>query len=139
MNIFLLEHMLHTYFYPEFFRTATAPKYVCENRAATLDCIVQFVFDDKMVVTLDVVWKRNGNLINDSTPRHVLIRNSMVPPRVVGVLVKEINLDDRRARYTCTVNHPPHYFYSVVTLNVLGKFTNIFMMMHYALMMHNAS
>ena len=117
----------------EFFRNATAPKYACENGAATLDCIVQFVFDDEMRVTLNAVWERNGNLINDSTPRHVLIRNSMVPPRVIGVIVKEINSDDQGARYTCTVNHPPHYFYSNVTLNVLGKFSkiNAFIMMHY--------
>jgi len=90
------------------------------NGGATLTCIVQFVFDDGMAVTLDAVWKRNGFIIDSLTPHHELIKNSMIPPRIVGVLVKDFEEYDDGTEYTCTVNYAPDYFNSSHYLFVSG-------------------
>ena len=106
-----------------FHQQATAPYDICVNGGASLKCIVEFEFYDRMVVTLDAVWKRNGYIVDSLTPRHDLIRNSMVPPRVIGVLIKDIKEYDDGVEYTCTVNHAPDYFNSTVILKVLGMDT----------------
>ncbi|XP_065894540.1 uncharacterized protein [Dysidea avara] len=102
----------------------TAPDYVCVNRGVLLKCVVQFLFDDGKAATLDAVWERDGDVVNGSTPRHELIRDSMVPPRVIGVLVKDIKEDDDGAEYTCTVSHAPDDFNSTIILNVFSKYYN---------------
>ena len=88
-----------------------------------MKCVVQFLFDDGKAATLDAVWERDGQIINGSTPRHVLVRDSMIPARVIGVLVKDIKIEDDGTEYTCTVNHAPDDFNSTVILNVFGKDT----------------
>jgi len=115
----------------EFYKRATGPYPVCVNGGATLTCVVQFVFDDGMAVTLDAVWTRDGFIIDSSTPRHDLIKNSMIPPRVVGVLVKDIEEYNDGTVYTCTVDHAPDYFNSSYHLFVSGMdvftiFNNMF-------------
>jgi len=68
----------------------TAPDYICVNRGVLLKCVVQFLFDDGKAATLNAVWERDGHVINGSTPCHNLVRDSMIPPRIIGVLVKDV-------------------------------------------------
>jgi len=107
-------------FFPVFKLPVSVPDYVCVNKGVLLKCVVQFLFDDGKAATIDAVWERNGDVINASTPRHDLIHDSMVPARVIGVLVKDIKEEDDGTEYTCTVNDAPDDFNSTVVLNVFG-------------------
>ena len=84
---------------------------MCENKSFFLQCIVGFLFDDGQFAVVDAVWKRDGEIIDDTTPGIILIRNFMSPPKVVGVKIKHFNGPHK---YTCTVNSATQYVDSSV-------------------------
>ena len=109
-------------FITDFEEKAFAPHHTCVGNDVHLRCIVAFYFDDGESVVLNSRWKRNGYIVDGSTPRHELIRNNFSPPRVVGIIVKDVTLNDNRAIYTCSVDRAPNDFNSSsVTLRVYGK------------------
>ena len=56
----------------------------------------------------DAVWRRNGVVITDSTPRHTLLRTRHgLSPVVAGLMVDNTMMDDNGAVYTCTADAAP--------------------------------
>jgi len=105
----------------DFEKSAFGPLYTCENSDVHLQCVVAFYFDDHISAVLNAEWKRNGYVVDDLSPRHQLIRNNFSPPKVVGIIVKDVTINDDKAVYTCSVDHAPINFNSNVTLDVMSK------------------
>ena len=88
----------------------------------TFSCTVEVYINSGIgSIIVDATWRRNGDIINDSTPRHTLLRIQYgLRPVVTGLMVNDTTLDDNGTVYSCTTDGAPDDFISNVTLNVVG-------------------
>ena len=72
-------------------------------------------------VVVTALWKRDGVIIKDSTPRHTLLQTQHeYGLAVTGLMVDNTTLNDNGATYSCTMRSAPSDFVSSVVLNVVG-------------------
>ena len=93
---------------------------MCVGSNVTFNCTVKAYIKGFGFIIPDTIWRRNGVVINDSTPRHTLLRTqhgSNPEPVVTGVMVDNTTMNDNGIVYTCTSNGASDNFTSNVTLS----------------------
>ena len=107
-------------FLGRFIQEPTGPSSVCEGSSVIFNCTIE-IFVAGTNVSVNAVWRRDGDVITDSTPRHTLIQTQPGnAPIVTGLMVDNTTLNDSGIIYTCTADGVPANFTSNVTLNVTG-------------------
>jgi len=86
----------------------------CVGNSATLSCSIT------TNSVINVVWRKDGIVITDSTPGYTLIQTQSSSTLVTGVVVHNTTLDDDGAAYTCSAATDTMQFYSLIVLNVVG-------------------
>ena len=95
---------------------------MCVGSSQTFNCIVKVFISGGIGFAISgTIWSRDGDIVNDSTPHHALLRTHNGYGLVVtGLLVDNTTLDDDGTVYSCTTYGAPDDFISNVTLNVVG-------------------
>jgi len=102
--------------YIGFIQPATGPQSVCLGGGAILNCTIQ-LFAAGLNFTVNAEWIRNGVVITDRTPRHVLLRTQTEDGLVItGLMINSTTVSDDKAVYTCSA--PDNSAITTVVLNV---------------------